>query len=49
MMNLKDREKLYDFLLGLDADLSTIRTQILAMNPTPTLSMTYHLASKDDQ
>lgn len=49
MMNLKDREKLYDFLLGLDADLSTIRTQILAMNPTPTLSTTYHLASKDDQ
>ncbi|KAJ0600120.1 putative retrotransposon gag domain, retrotransposon Copia-like protein [Helianthus annuus] len=34
----KDKEKLYEFLLGLDAEFGTIRTQILAMQPIPGLT-----------
>ena len=49
LVDLKDKEKLYEFLLGLDSDFSTIRTQILAMNPIPTLGMAYHLVSEDEQ
>ncbi|KAJ9565548.1 hypothetical protein OSB04_001514 [Centaurea solstitialis] len=32
----KEKERLYEFLMGLNNDFSVIRTQILAMNPTPT-------------
>ncbi|KAJ0920332.1 putative retrotransposon gag domain, retrotransposon Copia-like protein [Helianthus annuus] len=31
LRELKDKERLYEFLLGLDSEFSTIRTQILAM------------------
>ncbi|KAJ0860142.1 putative RNA-directed DNA polymerase [Helianthus annuus] len=49
LVELKEKEKLYEFLLGLDAEFSTIRTQILAMSPTPTLGAAYHLVSEDEQ
>lgn len=48
LVDLKGKEKLYDFLLGLDSEFSTIRTQILAMNPIPTLGVAYHLVSEDE-
>ncbi|KAI3678255.1 hypothetical protein L6452_37540 [Arctium lappa] len=46
---LKDKERLYEFLLGLDSDFSTIKTQILAMKPIPTLDEAYHLVAEDEQ
>ncbi|KAJ0469311.1 hypothetical protein HanIR_Chr14g0706531 [Helianthus annuus] len=45
----KDKERLYEFLLGLDNEYSTIRTQILAMKPIPSLGEAYHLVSEDEQ
>ncbi|XP_076941272.1 uncharacterized protein LOC143610768 [Bidens hawaiensis] len=47
--DLRDKERLYEFLLGLDSDYSTIRTQLLAMKPTPTLHEAYRLVSEDEQ
>ncbi|XP_076896895.1 uncharacterized protein LOC143550039 [Bidens hawaiensis] len=47
--DLRDKERLYEFLLGLDSDYSTIRTQLLAMKPTPTLGEAYRLVSEDEQ
>ncbi|KAI3733020.1 hypothetical protein L1987_64235 [Smallanthus sonchifolius] len=46
---IKEKERLYEFLLGLDGEFATIRTQILAMNPTPSLGTAYHLVSEDEQ
>ncbi|KAJ0928320.1 putative retrotransposon gag domain, retrotransposon Copia-like protein [Helianthus annuus] len=45
----KDKERLYEFLLGLDSEFGTIRTQILAMQPIPTLGSAYHLVADDEQ
>ncbi|KAI3516445.1 hypothetical protein L1887_15360 [Cichorium endivia] len=49
LTELQDKERLYEFLLGLDAEFATIRTQILAMQPTPTLGACYHLVAEDEQ
>ncbi|KAI3501163.1 hypothetical protein L1887_29024 [Cichorium endivia] len=49
LAKIKDKEKLYEFLLGLDSDFGTIRTQILAMQPIPTLGTAYHLVADDEQ
>ncbi|KAJ9558208.1 hypothetical protein OSB04_012822 [Centaurea solstitialis] len=45
----KEKERIYEFLMGLDGVFSTIRTQILASKPTPTLGAAYHLVSEDKQ
>nr|GEV71830.1 putative Gag-pre-integrase domain, Gag-polypeptide of LTR copia-type [Tanacetum cinerariifolium] len=37
LSELKEKERLYEFLIGLDCEFSIVRTQILAMNPTPSL------------
>ncbi|XP_076928722.1 uncharacterized protein LOC143592775 [Bidens hawaiensis] len=49
LIDTKDKEKLYEFLLGLDADFGTIRTQILAMQPIPYLNAAFHLVKDDEQ
>ncbi|GKA32285.1 putative RNA-directed DNA polymerase [Tanacetum coccineum] len=46
---LREKEKLYQFLMGLDVDFAVIKTQILGMNPKPTLGNTYHLVAKDER
>ncbi|XP_076905318.1 uncharacterized protein LOC143561047 [Bidens hawaiensis] len=46
---LKDKERLYEFLLGLDNEFGTIHTQILAMQPIPSLNTAYHLVFDDEQ
>ncbi|GJY83784.1 putative RNA-directed DNA polymerase [Tanacetum coccineum] len=45
----KEKEKLYEFLMGLNSEFSVIRTQILAMNPIPTLGKAYHLVTEDEK
>lgn len=45
----KEKERLYEFLLGLDDTFSTVRTQILTTKPTPTLGEAYHLVAEDEQ
>ncbi|XP_076885099.1 uncharacterized protein LOC143534517 [Bidens hawaiensis] len=47
--DLKDKERLYEFLLGLDSEYGTIRTQILAMQHTPAHNSAYHLVYDDEQ
>ncbi|XP_076883144.1 uncharacterized protein LOC143531817 [Bidens hawaiensis] len=49
LADTKDKEKLFDFLLGLDADFGTICTQILAMQPIPSLNAAFHLVKEDEQ
>ena len=45
---LKGKERLYEFLMGLDAEFSVMRTQILATKPTPSLGTAYHLVAEDE-
>ncbi|XP_024959026.1 uncharacterized protein LOC112500001 [Cynara cardunculus var. scolymus] len=45
----KEKERLYEFLMGLDNEFATIKTQTLASKPTPTLGTVYHLVAKDEQ
>ncbi|XP_023732642.1 uncharacterized protein LOC111880438 [Lactuca sativa] len=45
----QEKEHLYEFLMGLDNEFSTIRTQVLSMKPNPTLREAYRRASKDEQ
>ncbi|XP_071714381.1 uncharacterized protein [Rutidosis leptorrhynchoides] len=46
---LKEKERLYEFLMGLDNQFSVIKTQILAMNPLPNLGNAYHLVAEDER
>nr|GEW79612.1 hypothetical protein [Tanacetum cinerariifolium] len=43
------KERTYEFLMGLDDQFSVIKTQILAMKPTPDLSAVYYLVAEDEQ
>ncbi|CAL1379865.1 unnamed protein product [Linum trigynum] len=45
----KTSEQLFDFLMGLDEAFSTVKTQILAMRPMPSLADAYHLVNNDEQ
>lgn len=49
LVELKEKERLYESLLGLDNEFAVIRTQILAMKPTPTLNNAYHMVEEDEQ
>lgn len=48
-MDLKEKEHLYEFLLGLDNFFVSIKTQILRSQPIPSIRIAYHLISKDEQ
>ncbi|KAF3607294.1 hypothetical protein DY000_02046056 [Brassica cretica] len=41
---VKEKENLYAFLMGLNKDLSFVRRQIIAMSPPPSLDQAYALA-----
>ncbi|KAM0005509.1 putative retrotransposon gag domain-containing protein [Helianthus debilis subsp. tardiflorus] len=49
LSDFQEKERLYQFLMGLDVEFSTIRTQVLSMKPSPTLREAYRLASEDEQ
>nr|KAJ0188860.1 hypothetical protein LSAT_V11C900465450 [Lactuca sativa] len=46
---LREKERTYEFLMGLDDEFSVIRTQILAMKPTPPIGSVYHLLAEEEQ
>lgn len=46
---LREKERTYEFLMGLDDEFSVIRTQILAMKPTPPIGNVYHLLAENEQ
>lgn len=49
LIQLKDKERLYEFLLGLDNDFVVIMNQVLATNSIPSLGNAYHLVSEDER
>ncbi|CAH9095329.1 unnamed protein product, partial [Cuscuta epithymum] len=44
----RDRDRLYDFLMGLDDVYRNLKSQILATRPVPTLTASYHLISESE-
>nr|GEZ28282.1 Gag-pre-integrase domain, Gag-polypeptide of LTR copia-type [Tanacetum cinerariifolium] len=44
-----EKQKLYEFLMGLDSDFNVIRTHILAIKPVPTLGTAYHMVAEDER
>nr|XP_043639758.1 uncharacterized protein LOC122610866 [Erigeron canadensis] len=49
LVDFKENERLYEFLMGLDTEFSTIRTHVLSMKTSPTLGEAYRLASEEEQ
>ncbi|KAJ0462069.1 putative transcription factor interactor and regulator CCHC(Zn) family [Helianthus annuus] len=47
--DLKEKERLYEFLMGLDAEFSVMRTQILATKTMPSLGEAYHFVAEDER
>ncbi|KAJ0809569.1 putative RNA-directed DNA polymerase [Helianthus annuus] len=45
----QEKERLYEFLMGLDNEFAVIKTQILANKPTPGLGTAYHLVAEDER
>ncbi|CAL1389558.1 unnamed protein product [Linum trigynum] len=46
---VREGEQLFDFLMGLDDAFSTVKSQILAMKPVPSLGEAYQLVINDEQ
>lgn len=46
---MRDRDQLYDFLIGLDDVFSIVKTQILSMAPELNLGQAYHPVAEDEQ
>ncbi|XP_071739001.1 uncharacterized protein [Rutidosis leptorrhynchoides] len=46
---MRDKERLYDFLMGLNEEYNAIRTQILSSTPIPSVGAAFHLVSQDEQ
>lgn len=49
LVEMKERDQLYDFLMGLDDTFGVVKSQILGTNPTPKLGSAYHLVAEDEQ
>ncbi|KAK1439790.1 hypothetical protein QVD17_05610 [Tagetes erecta] len=45
----QEKERLYEFLMGLDPEFAVIRTQILATKPVPSLGNAYHMVAEDER
>ncbi|CAH9119695.1 unnamed protein product [Cuscuta europaea] len=48
MTDSRDRDRLYNFLMGLDDAYGQLKSQILATRPVPTLTAAYHLVSENE-
>lgn len=49
MINLREKEWFYDFLMGLNEEFNVVKTQFLSSSSVPTLGTVYHLVSQDEQ
>nr|GLL33741.1 uncharacterized protein LOC109163537 [Ipomoea trifida] len=49
MADMKEKEQLYDFLMGLDEEFTAVKSQILCSKPMSSLGRAYHMVSKDEQ
>ncbi|XP_023732774.1 uncharacterized protein LOC111880571 [Lactuca sativa] len=48
-LKIREKERLYDFLMGLKEEYNVVKTQIFSTDPLPILGVTYHLVSQDEQ
>ncbi|KAI3723909.1 hypothetical protein L2E82_35671 [Cichorium intybus] len=46
---MREKERLYDFLMGLNEEYGAVKTQILSTSPLPSLGIAYHLVSQDEK
>nr|GMC62960.1 Integrase, catalytic core [Ipomoea batatas] len=49
LVDMKEKEQLYDFLMGLDDEFADVKSQILSSKPTPSIGRAYHMTSEDEQ
>ncbi|XP_020229072.1 uncharacterized protein LOC109810097 [Cajanus cajan] len=49
LMQMRERDQLYDFLMGLDDVFGTVKTHILSMTPVISLGHAYHLVGEVEQ
>ncbi|KAJ9540324.1 hypothetical protein OSB04_026830 [Centaurea solstitialis] len=49
LVEIREKERLYEFLMGLDESFGTIKTQILSTKPIVSLGTAYHLVSEDEK
>ncbi|CAH9084424.1 unnamed protein product [Cuscuta epithymum] len=49
LQKAREREQLYEFLMGLDEAFNTVRSQILTTKPAPTLGAAYHMVAEDER
>ncbi|XP_071719068.1 uncharacterized protein [Rutidosis leptorrhynchoides] len=46
---MRDKERLYNFLMGLNDEYNGIRSQILSSDPLPSVMAAFHLVNQDEQ
>ncbi|KAG6393276.1 hypothetical protein SASPL_147517 [Salvia splendens] len=49
LIAMKEKERLYEFLMGLDESFGTVKTQILSTKPVVSLGASFHLVSEDER
>lgn len=49
LMMVREKEHLFDFLMGVDDSFSPVKTHILSITPIPILGAAYHLVAEDEQ
>lgn len=45
----RERDHIFEFLMGLNDEFGTVRTQILSVKSVPSLGTMYHIATEDEQ
>ena len=49
MQAMREEEKVYDFLMGLDDSFNTVRSQVLSIDPLPTLGRAYAMTAQEEK
>ncbi|KAK2969735.1 hypothetical protein RJ640_015879 [Escallonia rubra] len=49
MQSMREEEKVFDFLMGLDESFGTLRSQVLSIEPLPTLGRAYAITAQEEK
>ncbi|KAK3013436.1 hypothetical protein RJ639_010248 [Escallonia herrerae] len=49
MQSMREEEKVFDFLMGLDESFGTVRSQVLSIDPLPTLGRAYAIMAQEEK
>ncbi|KAK3005683.1 hypothetical protein RJ639_016547 [Escallonia herrerae] len=49
MQSMRAEEKVFDFLMGLDESFGTVRSQVLSIDPLPTLGRAYAIMAQEEK